>query len=724
MRSFDANDAEFYLNLVPGPRDRNGLPESIRQWKSRIEDPDPAATFTVGLLYGPSGCGKSSLVRAGLLPRLSPKIRPIYIQATGDDTEQRLQLRLAHQFPDFEPDADLSETLAAIRRGRGLGKNEKLLLVIDQFEQWLHGRKEKDRRALLAALRQCDGQHLICLLLVRDDFWLAVGRFMAELEIELVQGFNAALVDLFDFNHACKVLAEFGRAYGQLPDDLRNMDSLQQAFLQRANRGLASEDHVIPVRLALFAEMVKDRSWTPETLRTVGGADGVGVAFLEETFSTRSANPRYRIHQDAVRSVLSALLPDRGSDIRGRICSNSELLDISGYGKRPREFKELMRILDGETRLLTPMDLDAIDTHDLKTLPGNRYYQLTHDYLVPSLRQWLTAKQKSTRSGRMELRLAERARLWNERPERRQLPSALEYISIRAFTHSSRWTASQRRLMRTATRHHLRSLLLLTLLLAVALLTSGKTADWMRNVVMKLRARSTVARMALGMEDSVWPLLRTSPDPTQRTEVIHGFSPLVTSPEQVLAHLPAQEDVAIQRGMTLVAGELVGSLDEQSLRSSSLRRDDPVAIPLLQIYRNDPDPGLHSAAYWTLARFQRSTDLARIDNELQSKAPIGKRRWYVNSLGHTMVVVPGWTDFLIGAGPDDADRTSDERQHSRQIRHSFCLSSHETTVAQFALFLREAGGALERTRKRRDLGRRRGITPSSRRYLVRGGCVL
>lgn len=693
LRSFDANDADFYLHLVPGPRDRNGLPESIRQWKSRIEDPDPAGVFAVGLIYGPSGCGKSSLVRAGLLPRLSPRIRSVYIQATGDDTEQRLKNRLGHQFPDSAQDTDLSETLAAIRRGRGLGRNEKVLLVIDQFEQWLHGRGEKDRRDLLAALRQCDGQNLICLLLVRDDFWLAVGRFMAELEIELVPGFNSALVDLFDIGHARKVLAEFGRAYGQLPDDVRAIEPSQEAFLQRATSGLADEDRVIPVRLALFSEMVKDREWSPDTMRAVGGTEGIGVAFLEETFSARTANPRYRIHQDAVRSVLSALLPDRGSDIRGRICSSGELLDISGYGKIPREFKELMRILDGETHLLTPMDLDAIDTHDLKTSPGHHYFQLTHDYLVPSLRQWLTAKQKSTRSGRTELRLAERARLWNDRAERRQLPSLLEYISIRTFTRPNRWTAPQRRLMQAATRHHLRSVLLIAVLLAVVLLAGGGATDWIRSVAMTLRARSTVVSMALGMDGAVWPLLRPSTDPTERTEVIHSASPIATSPEHVVAQLATQEDVGIQRGMVLIAGELVGAPEEQSLRSSSLRRDDPLTIPLLQIYRDDPDPGLHAAARWTLARFQKNADLVRIDNELRSDSPLDERRWYVNSMRHTMVVVSGWTYFLMGADQHDPDRTSNEQQHSRQIRRSFCISSHETTASQFAMFLRETAGA-------------------------------
>jgi hypothetical protein len=37
LRSFEAEDAEFFLELLPGPRDRHGLPECIRFWKTRIE---------------------------------------------------------------------------------------------------------------------------------------------------------------------------------------------------------------------------------------------------------------------------------------------------------------------------------------------------------------------------------------------------------------------------------------------------------------------------------------------------------------------------------------------------------------------------------------------------------------------------------------------------------------------------------------------------------------
>ena len=90
LRSFDAHDAEFFLELVPGPRDRDGLPDSIRFWKTGIEETDTDNTFSVGLIYGPSGCGKSSLVKAGLLPRLAAHVIPVYVEATADDTEARL----------------------------------------------------------------------------------------------------------------------------------------------------------------------------------------------------------------------------------------------------------------------------------------------------------------------------------------------------------------------------------------------------------------------------------------------------------------------------------------------------------------------------------------------------------------------------------------------------------------------------------------------------------
>ena len=319
LRSFDQHDAHFFLELLPGPRDRDGLPESLRFWKTRIESTDADSTFRVGLIYGPSGCGKSSLVKAGLLPRLSKEVLAVYIEATAAETEARLLKGVRKAAPELSPGLGLVEALAALRRGRTLRPGQKVLLVLDQFEQWLFARQGQENTELVAALRQCDGEHLQAIVLVRDDFWLAASRFMRELEIDLEPNANIALVDLFDLQHAHKVLTAFGRAYGKLPDRHRDWTREQESFLSQAVAGLAQGGRVISVRLALFAEMVKGKPWTTAALQEVGGTEGVGVTFLEETFSSPQANPKHRLHQKAAQAVLKALLPQAGTDIKGQM---------------------------------------------------------------------------------------------------------------------------------------------------------------------------------------------------------------------------------------------------------------------------------------------------------------------------------------------------------------------------------------------------------------------
>jgi formylglycine-generating enzyme required for sulfatase activity len=211
------------------------------------------------------------------------------------------------------------------------------------------------------------------------------------------------------------------------------------------------------VRLALFAEMMKGKTWTTASLKAVGGTEGVGVTFLEETFSATTAPPEHRYHQVAARAVLKTLLPESGTDIKGHMRSYNELLAASGYGSRPKDFDDLIRILDSELRLITPTDPEGQERTEESTFqpqPGQKYYQLTHDYLVPSLRDWLTRKQKETRRGRAELLLADRAAVWNARPEKRQLPSLLQWLQIRWLTAKQNWLPPQRQMMRQATWHH------------------------------------------------------------------------------------------------------------------------------------------------------------------------------------------------------------------------------------------------------------------------------
>ncbi len=688
LRAFDANDADFFLDLLPGPRDRFGWPESIRQWRNRIEETDGDETFPVGLLYGPSGCGKSSFVRAGLLPRLSAHVHPIYLDASADETEEHLRRQLDKHVGGLPANAGLAACCAAIRRGHRVPARHKVLIVIDQFEQWLHGKDERRRLELAQSLRQCDGGRLQCLLLVRDDFWLALSRFLSDLEVDLAQGKNTALVDLFDPLHARRVLLEFGRAFGRLPRNTAHLTAGQNAFLDQAIEALADDGRVIPVRLALFAEMIKWRDWIPETLRAVGGARGVGVTFLQETFSARTANPQHRLHEKAARAVLAALMPAEGSPIKGHTRSYPELLDLSGYGGNPAAFKELMRILDSETRLLTPTETIDEESDPSRANPGRRDYQLTHDYLVPSLREWLTERQKSTRRGRIELALGERASMWNARRERRQLPSLWEWLAMRAATRRSEWSAPQRRMMRAAARHH--GMVVGTALTAVlvGLLASAQITNVANRAMSHFQAATASVWMALGQHEAIWSLARHDPDPTLRTGVIHRLTPLAVNVEDVVEQIAGEPDVSVRRAMLLVTGTLAGS-DEQRLNANRPRLDpSPEMVgELVRIYRDAPDPGVHSAAEWALRRFERQADVNKVQNELRTGAIQAGRQWYMTRAGHTMLVIPGPTQFMMGTKPGSGAATDDEAWHPQSIPRSFSISSQETTVAQFVRFL-------------------------------------
>ena len=141
----------------------------LRFWLQRLTSDKPQTQMPIGLIYGPSGCGKSSLVRAGIIPRLPASVTCVVVNARPTGLEQTL----ADEFGSplgLSAEHSLPQLLKAIRRDPS---SRKVLLVIDQLEQWLQAWDGDAQAELVEAMRQCDGQNIQALLLVRDDFgWL------------------------------------------------------------------------------------------------------------------------------------------------------------------------------------------------------------------------------------------------------------------------------------------------------------------------------------------------------------------------------------------------------------------------------------------------------------------------------------------------------------------------------------------------------------------------
>ncbi|MCH5372555.1 MAG: serine/threonine protein kinase, partial [Planctomycetes bacterium] len=419
----------------------------------------------------------------------------IYVEADAQHTELRLvkelQKTLAQDLGQFE----LPQILSHLRAGKWLPARKKLLIVFDHFEQWLQATKDYADSQLVKALRQCDGARVQCMVLIRDDFWMAATRFFQSLEEEIVDGRNAAVVDRFDLRHAKKVLQLFGQAYEALPANPGDFTPEQAEFLQESVDLLAEDERVVSVRLAVFADMLKAKEWVPATLRNAGGAEGIGVRFLDDSLDSKRGPARYRPHAAAAERLLKCLLPDVGSDIKGHMRSQTELLAATGYGNRQDRFQELLKILESELRLITRTEplgaAEGTESDDGE----ESYYQLTHDFLVPSLRQWLTAKQSGTWRGRAEIRLEERASLWDLCREPRQLPTLWETIHIMAATTRSTWSAKQAAVMRQATRVHGVRLAVGVMLIAIAIAATIALRDWAERAARTRRAESLVAQL-------------------------------------------------------------------------------------------------------------------------------------------------------------------------------------------------------------------------------------
>ncbi len=217
--------------------------------------------------------------------------------------------------------------------------------------------------------------------------------------------------------------------------------------------------------------------------------------------------------------------------------------------------------------------------------------------------------------------------------------------------------------------------------------------DTVKDALASRQAQAAVALAQLGHAAAVWPLLKHTPDPSRRTYLIHALGRLKSDPEAILERLAlgAKLDVSERRALIL-------SLGEFTARQLPANKRGKLVPTLLQWYRDDPDPGIHSAIDWLLRHgkqglaarklnWDQAAALRKLDAELAGNEP-GKRDWYVTAKeGHTFALIRKPAVFLMGSPLHEADRFSSEIPHRRRIDRAFAIATKEVTVAQFQRFL-------------------------------------
>ena len=208
----------------------------------------------------------------------------------------------------------------------------------------------------------------------------------------------------------------------------------------------------------------------------------------------------------------------------------------------------------------------------------------------------------------------------------------------------------------------------------------------------KRQANAAAALLRLGESEAAWPLLRHGPDPRRRTYLLHRLGPLGVDAKLVADRLEVEPDASARRALILSLGRYGPEQLPVGLRERLLPR-------LRDWYRDDPDAGVHGAIGWLLGHGTEGPELRRIDwgqtdalhalDKTLIGRPAAGRRWYVNSEGQTLTIVPEPVEFWMGSPYQAPQRRSNETRHLRRIGRAFALATTTVTAEQYQHFLRD-----------------------------------
>ena len=222
-----------------------------------------------------------------------------------------------------------------------------------------------------------------------------------------------------------------------------------------------------------------------------------------------------------------------------------------------------------------------------------------------------------------------------------------------------------------------------------------ETTEEAKEALAKRQANAAVALLKMNHAAEVWPRLKHSPDPRVRSWIIHKLGPMGADPGVIVKRFWEESDVSIRRALLLSLGEF----GEQALAAGER---DLLLEKLRELYRNEPDPGLHAAVEGLLRRWKQDQWLKHLEQEWakdkqqreQRLQSIGKElakgkakpQWYVTNQGQTMVVIPGPVEFLMGSPPTESQRSDNEQLHRKRIGRTFAIAAKAVTVEQFKRF--------------------------------------
>jgi formylglycine-generating enzyme required for sulfatase activity/tRNA A-37 threonylcarbamoyl transferase component Bud32 len=226
----------------------------------------------------------------------------------------------------------------------------------------------------------------------------------------------------------------------------------------------------------------------------------------------------------------------------------------------------------------------------------------------------------------------------------------------------------------------------------------------------KRRGHAAAVLVALGEGEAARPVFvfPADGDPTARSHLLARLAGIGADPLSLIRRFDAEDDVSARRAVLVALGDFPPEVVPAAEREALAGR-------LLGLYRDHPNPGLHSAIDWLLRRkWDKVAEVAAIDAELAGATrakvvvramagampapvrvgpllpapPVAARKdWFVTGEGQTFAVVRGPVEFTLGSPPTEPGRVAvNEPAHRKRVERTFAIATREVTNAELLRF--------------------------------------
>jgi len=330
---------------------------------------DKILSHRLVVLFGESGTGKTSLIRAGVAPILAKRgCLPIVVRpADGPALAAKRELREKLEgLPDLT--TDLPTFLQAAERA-----TEKLIVVfLDQFEEFFLRFGDQSRASFVAELAHCHQSEAIdtrFVLSIREDFFVRLHEFEGQLPT------------IFDSRYRLERLTR-ENARDAIVEPVKLFDvAYEERLVERLLDDLYREG-VGPPQLQIVCDRLyrqfgqAGRAIALADYEELGGAKEILAGYLDSVLAGYEGQ-----ELEVARGILMALV------------TSQETKALASFDAIVAEVERDRETVEATLRSL-------IDQRLVRRVQTSEYYELTHDYLVEEIKEWISEDARRVKEAR------------------------------------------------------------------------------------------------------------------------------------------------------------------------------------------------------------------------------------------------------------------------------------------------------------------------------------